>query len=272
MAEDLFLLPGSDGDIFPILANKPVKPEIKVSTLKSALFYLNDGKIFVDKHLPDPTPTFLSRLVPNIRFSSEYFTALHSLVSAPGDNYPANTYNFKGARIPLAHTKLNIPKWKELLEHYPKNDLVDKLEFGFPVGTSENPDLDPTLKNHSSSYMYFSWLDKFCVKEIQHCGLTSPFGNIPFSSYHVSPMMTAHKKPDKRRCVFDASFGMSLNKSTPKEFYLENKTEYDFPSIDDFEDMIVNVGKGARMWKRDLSRCFMQIPICPTDYPKTGFI
>ena len=120
--------------------------------------------------------------------------------------------------------------------------------------------------------MYYSWLDKFCVKEITECGLTGPFGSVPFSAYHLSPMMTAIKRPNKRRCVFDASYGMSLNKSTPKEFYLHEKTEYDFPSLDDFQEMIVKVGLGARLWKRDLSRFFLQIPIDPLDYPNTGFI
>ena len=266
-----FLLPGS-GNVLPIFINKPVKPEIKVSSLKTAYFYLQDGKIFSDRHLPDPAPNFLSRIIPNARFTTDYFTALHYLVSAPGSNYPAQTYNFQGAKIPLAHTTLNISKWRELLADYPKNGLVDKLEFGFPIGTLEDPDLEPTLKNHSSSYMYYSWLDKFCIKEVQKCGLTGPFGSNPFPVYHISPMMTSAKKPDKRRCVFDASFGMSLNKSTPKEFYLQERTEYDFPSLDDFQEMILKVGNGARMWKRDLSRFFLQIPICPSDYHRTGFI
>ena len=266
-----FLLPGS-GDVLPNFSNKTLKPEIKVSSLKSAFFYLQNGKIFCDRHLPDPAPTFLSRIIPNAQFSTDYFTALHYLVSAPGSKYPAHTYNFQGAKIPLAHTTLNIPRWRELLADYPKNGLVDKLEFGFPIGTLENPDLEPTLKNHSSSYMYYSWLDKFCIKEVQKCGLTGPFGSNPFPEYHISPMMTSAKKPDKRRCVFDASFGMSLNKSTPKEFYLQERTEYDFPSLDDFQEMILKVGTGARMWKRDLSRFFLQIPICPSDYHRTGFI
>ena len=106
VAEDFFL-PGSEALPFKI---KPVKTEIKVSTLKTAIFYLNDGKLFLDKHLPDPDPKH--RLISNQRFPPDYFTALHSLVSAPGDNYPANTYNYLGARISLKHTKLNIPTWR----------------------------------------------------------------------------------------------------------------------------------------------------------------
>ena len=72
--------------------------------------------------------------------------------------------------------------------------------------------------------------------------------------------------------MFDASFGMSLNKSTPREFYLNEKTDYDFPKLDDYEILILKVGRGARMWKRDLERYFLQIPLCPADYAKCGFI
>ena len=229
-------------------------------------------KVFVDRCLPDPSPPFLERILPHSRFDSNYFLSLHRLVTAPGHNFPANTYNFQGARIPLAHTQLNIPKWKELFASYSKGNIIDKLMYGFPIGVEREADLVPALKNHSSSYMFYSWVDKFCVKEVSKCGLTGPLATVPFSDFHVSPMMTAIKKPDKRRVVFDASYGISLNKSTPKEFYLNEKTEYDFPKLDDFEVLILKVGLGAKMWKRDLERYFLQIPIDPTDYSKTGFI
>ena len=226
----------------------------------------------MDKCLPDSSPSFTNQLVSHPRFDSNYFLSLHKLASAPGPNYPANTYNFCGARIPLVHTQLNIPKWKELFAAYPKADIIDKLEFGFPIGVEEEPSLSPALKNHSSSYLFYSWVDKFCIKEVSNCGLTGPFSTVPFSNYHVSPMMTAVKKPDKRRVVFDASYGLSLNKSTPKEFYLNERADYDFPKLDDFEILILKVGSGAKMWKRDLQRYFLQIPIDPVDYDKTGFI
>ena len=162
----------------------------------------------MDKCLPDSSPSFSNQLVSHPRFDSNYFLSLHKLASAPGPNYPANTYNFCGARIPLVHTQLNIPKWKELFAAYPKADIIDKLEFGFPIGVEEEPSLSPALKNHSSSYLFYSWVDKFCIKEVSNCGLTGPFSTVPFSNYHVSPMMTAVKKPDKRRVVFDASYGL----------------------------------------------------------------
>ena len=199
---------------------KPVPPEIKVSSLKSAMFYLPDAKIFMDKCLPDPETCFMDRIVPNSRFSPDYFTGLHNLVSAPGQNYPEGTFNYLGARISLAHTTFDIPIWRSLLADYPKRFLVDFLEFGFPIGLDPDGITEPSLKNHSSSYMYFSHLDKFCIKEITKAAVTGPFGNIPFPDYQISPMMTSLKKPSSRRPVFDASFGSSLNETTPQRLLL----------------------------------------------------
>ena len=271
--EPLLPLTGQDlSEINDFILIKPVPPEIKVSSLKSSMFYLPDAKIFMDKSLPDPEPSFLARITPNVMFSPDYFTGLHNLVNAPGHGYPEGTYNYLGARICLEHTSFNIPTWKNLLADYPRKELVDFLQYGFPIGVSQEGITEPSLKNHSSSYMYFSHLDKFCIKEIAKTGLTGPFGNVPFSSYQISPMMTSFKKPSSRRPVFDASFGVSLNKITPHDFYLDYRAEYDFPKLDHLEQMILDVGKGALLWKRDLSRYFLQLPLDPVDYKRTGFI
>ena len=259
-------------DINNVILNAPAKPDIKVSQLKPALFVLPDVKIFNDKALPDPEPTFIKRMIPHSRYSPQYFTALYQLVSAPGLEYSQGTYNFKGARISLTHTSLNIPSWRKHLASYYRKDLVDYLEFGFPIGVDPDGHTEPSLKNHSSSYMFYTYLDKFCLKEILKTGLTGPFGNIPFPKYQLSPMMTSHKKPSSRRAVFDASFGTSLNKITPTDYYLEFRAEYDFPKLDNLETIILNVGVGALMWKRDLSRYFLQLPLDPVDYWRTGFI
>ena len=226
----------------------------------------------MDKHLPDPEPNFIERLTPHSSYSPDYFTALHDLVFAAGTHYPEGTYNYLGAKISLVHTELNIPAWRNLLSDYPRKELVDFLEFGFPIRVDIDGFTEPSLKNHSSSYMYYSHVDKFCIKEIAKAGLTGPFGNIPFSSYQISPLMTSFKKPSSRRPVFDASFGSSLNKITPQDYYLSYRAEYDFPKLDDLEKMILEVGKGALLWKRDLSRYFLQLPLDPVDYRRTGFI
>ena len=226
----------------------------------------------MDKTLPDPEPSFLLRIIPNDRFSPDYFTGLHNLVNAPGPHYPEGTYNYCGARISLVHTNFNLPSWRSLLADYPRKELVDFLEFGFPIGLDPDGITEPSLKNHSSSYMYYSHLDKFIIKEITKNGLAGPFGNVPFATYQCSPMMTSFKKPSSRRPVFDASFGSSLNKITPQDYYLDYRAEYDFPKLDNLEEMILEVGKGALLWKRDLSRYFLQLPLDPVDYRRVGFV
>ena len=64
-------LPGQDLSETNFMLFKPVLPEIKVSTLKNAMFFLPDSKIFIDKCLPDPVPRFMERLTPNQSFTPE---------------------------------------------------------------------------------------------------------------------------------------------------------------------------------------------------------
>ena len=111
------------------------------------------------------------------------------------------------------------------------------------------------------------------VKGVIRTELAGPCGESPFVNVHVSPLMTAHKRPRDRRCVFDATFGAdSLNNKTPQGFYMGEPMEYSYPRIEDFRKMILNVGKGCFLWKRDLSRYFLQIPLCPSEYNLVAFV
>ena len=80
--------------------------------------------------------------------------------------------------------------------------------------------------------------------------------------------MTAVKKPAGRRAVFDATFGeYSLNNGTPTDAYLNEPFQYDFPRIEDFKRFVLKCGPGCYIWKRDLSRYYLQLPVDPTEYP-----
>jgi hypothetical protein len=85
--------------------------------------------------------------------------------------------------------------------------------------------------------------------------------------------MTAEKKPSSRRCVFDATFGdFSLNNSTPTDMYMGQPIEFAFPRIEDFRRLILSCGRGCWIWKRDMARFFLQIPLDPAEYPRVAFI
>ena len=85
--------------------------------------------------------------------------------------------------------------------------------------------------------------------------------------------MTAFKKPNGRRTVYDATFGEnSLNNNTPSDHYVGMPIHYAYPKIEDFKKLVLKCGKGCFIWKRDLSRYFLQIPLDPMEYPKVCFV
>lgn len=249
----------------------PAKPLLKPSVLKENCFILPGNKVFIDKVLP-PINVPLSQ---HTDFPIEYFVALHKLASAPGTTYPAYTPNHMGARIPLQHTRLNITRWRHHLTGYEGAEIVQFLEFGFPIGLSVDttPTLVSSLRNHGSSYQYYTYLDKFLATGLERCELAGPCKVPPFTMVHVSPLMTAVKKPDGRRSVFDATFGeMSLNNCTPQDTYMEQPFMYDFPKIEDFKRIVLMCGEGSYLWKRDLSRYYLELPVDPIEYPLLCFV
>ena len=261
---------GTESDQLPCLP-VPAKPLLKPSSLKENCFILPGNKIFIDKVLPQINET----LTQHVDYPTEYFVAMHKLVSAPGISYPASTPNHRGARIPLQHTRLNIARWRYHLTGYEESEIVQFLEFGFPIGLTDNSarDLVPTLRNHGSSYQYYTYLDKFLSTGLERCELVGPCKVPPFTKVHVSPLMTAVKKPDGRRSVFDASFGeMSLNNCTPQDTYMDLPFTYDFPKIEDFKRIVLKCGPGSFLWKRDLSRYYLQLPVDPNEYPLLCFV
>ena len=264
---------GIGDDLLPLLplVPRPAKPQLKPSTLTDTCFVLPGNKVFVDKVLPANTTVFTQ----NVDFPMEYFVALHVLVSSPTAQYPAYTPNYAGARIPLQHTNLKIERWRYHLVGYEGAEIVQFLQYGFPLGLSVNPPptLVSALRNHGSSYQFYSYLDEFLSTGLDRCELAGPFVVPPFEDVHVSPLMTAVKKPDGRRAVFDATFGEhSLNNGTPTDEYMSEPLAYDFPKVEDFKRFVLESGKGCYIWKRDLSRYYLQLPVDPVEYPLLCFI
>ena len=258
------LLPFADQVIVPdfILC----KPDVeKPDRLRTCNFEITDKLTFFDRELPPTDRIFIE----NKSFPSSYFIDLHNEVRSYG------VHNYRGARIPLAHNNINVENFRAYLTKfkYPNIHIMQFIEFGFPLGLWSDSCLVPNTKNHSSSYSYFSYVDKFVETELKKLGITGPLINSPWDDIMVSPMMTADKKPNSRRTVFDASFGMfSLNKNTPEKAYHDAQYEFTFPKIDDFADRIAQLGSGCYLWKRDLSRFFLQLKVDPFEYNRLGFV
>ena len=160
-------------------------------------------------------------VTPNSRFNEDYFTSLSLITSAPGPSWRAGTPNHLGARVPLLHTDLNIELWRKHLIGYEDIEICQFLEFGFPVGLSAEPPakLVSATRNHGSAYSYFPWIDKFLMSSITRKYIAGPYATQPFSEIHISPMMTAPKRPNDRRPVFDATFGVPSQPTSPAFTY-----------------------------------------------------
>ena len=259
-------------DLSDILGTAP-KQVHKVNSLLDMTVKMPSGS-FSDKVLPQPSHT----LKINEIFTADYYVALHNVTAAPGIRadgsvYPAYTPNHLGARVRMPHVKLRLDRWRYHLLGYEDVELVQFLEFGFPLGLSSSPDLECSTRNHGSAYMWYDHVDKFVCNEIQEGGMTGPFLKAPWWNAVISPLMTAHKKVMSRRTVFDATFGeRSLNNNTPSDHYMGLPCKYTFPKIQDYKEMILSCGPGCFMWKRDLSRFFLQLPLDPTEYHRVGVI
>ena len=250
---------------------QPAAPLLKTSALNDFQVKLPGGKFFIDKVLPELSKSF----TVNKYYPPEYFAALHHLVNTPSMHYPGGTPNHLGARIPLQHTNLNLPMWRKHLIGYDNPEICQFLEFGFPLGLQQDPvpTLESSYRNHGSSYQYYKWIDQFIETGLGFCDLSGPMAESPFTELNTSPLMTAIKKPGGRRAVFDATFGdNSLNNNTPSDHYLGMPIDYAYPKIEDFRRFVVKFGKGCFMYKRDLARYFLQIPLDPVEYPRVGFV
>ena len=252
---------------------QPALPLLRPGCLKESVFALSKDYLFTDRILPPPAVS----LVKHSEYPVSYYVDLHRETSAPGRRgqytWPAGTPNYIGARVPLRHTSFCLEKWRKHLIGYKAPEIVQFLEFGFPLGLQEVPALSPALRNHGSAYQYFTWLDKFFADGLVKGGVSGPCGAVPFSTVMVSPLMTAAKKPSSRRAVFDATFGPhSLNNATPTEYYLGEKIAYSYPKIEDFQRLVLKCGPGSFMFKRDLSRYYLQLPLDPVEYCFTGVV
>ena len=247
--------------------NPPAEPIVKSSMLQDKLYVVqenDEGKytVFIDKILPP----LKSAYEPHDTFSPDYFIAMHKLVHEPGPSYSRGTPNYLGARIPLQHTGLNLPRWRYYLRGYENVDVCQFLEYGFPLGLQSDlkPGLKSATRNHGSAHQFYTWIDEFLQTGLKLGDIVGPFQSSPFEKVHVSPLMTAVKKPSGRRAVFDASFGdVSLNDVTHPDTYLGEQILYTFPKIEDFKSLVLDCGQGCFMWKRDLKRYFLQIPLDP---------
>jgi len=170
------------------------------------------------------------------------------------------TFNFIGARCPLTQP-LHIPLWRQELREYCDKDLVEFLQYGWPIGYTEStfPAGGENQSNHRSALAHPAHVTRYIQKELEHGAMLGPFSAPPFQQYHVSPLMTRPKKDsEERRVIVDLSFptGSSVNDGIPKDYYMGDCYKLQYPGVDNLVTQVLKHGPGCHMYKVDLARAY----------------
>ena len=182
-------------------------------------------------------------------------------------------YNFQVCKIQLP-TKFDFEFIECELRGYKDVQVVNFLKYGFPVDcslVSRNPGIPP---NHKGATDFPMQMQHLLDKEVRLGGFIGPFRCSPFPSPRYSPLNSVPKKDsDERRLILDLSFpkGSSINDGIDKDCYLGEFDKLTLPSLDQFVEQVMKLGRGCKMFKVDLSRGYKQIYIDPVDIGKMGF-
>ena len=180
--------------------------------------------------------------------------------------------NFMQARIPVT-SQLNVEVWQELLKDYWDQQLLQLLRFGFPLDFNRNSQLHCEGGNHSSAIQYPKDVEAYIQEETSYGGILGPFKENPIESSHTSPFMTRNKpNSDRPRVIIDLSWplGASVNAGIDKDTYLGTPLALTFPTVDVITTELKRLGRGAHLYKIDVSRAFRHVRIDPGDYDLLG--
>ena len=77
-----------------------------------------------------------------------------------------------------------------------------------------------------------------------------------------------------RRVIINLSFpaGKCVNAGVDQDKYLGSKFLLTLPTIDTIMNKLVKLGKGALLYKSDISRAFRHVKIDPADYNYLGLL
>ena len=181
--------------------------------------------------------------------------------------------NFLVARRPLP-SGLNINNWRKSLPSYHDKQIVDFLEFGWPVGYTSSKLPIPTYSNHKELLDYSTHINNYIETELFHEALLGPFKISPFTPWaNYSPIMTREKKnTSKRTIIVNLSFPkkFSVNSGISKGFYLGKPIVFTLPTINDIIKNISDSLESKFMWSIDLARAYRQLRTDPLSVPLLG--
>ena len=182
-------------------------------------------------------------------------------------------HNYRGARIPVP-SGLCVAAWRKHLQGYSDSNLPDFLEFGWPVHCQPTAMLTPTWHNHPSARQCPADIEHYLNTELGFDALGGPYATQPFVYMQLSPLMTKDKKDSvHKRVIMDLSWpdATSVNDAIQGEWYVDGPMTMTLPTMDYMEGRLLELGRGAYLYKTDLARGYRQLRVDPSDWPLLGF-
>ena len=180
--------------------------------------------------------------------------------------------NFLGSRIPVS-SQLKVEEWERVLVNYWDTQLLELIRYGFPLDFNRNCNLSSDKRNHASAMQFPSHVDTYLAEEKSFGAILGPFMENPIANCHYSPFMTRDKSgSDNRRVIIDLSWpkDYSVNAGIDKNSYLNTEFALTFPTVDHVTQELKKLGRGAHLFKIDISRAFRHIKVDPADYDLLG--
>ena len=106
--------------------------------------------------------------------------------------------------------------------NYPYLQLVDHLEFGWPLHYVLNTPPKSALRNHANPVHIKEHVGSFVEKECEFGEMLGPFVQSPFRPwFQCSPLMKTRKNSVSKRIILDLSFpmGASINVGIRRGYY-----------------------------------------------------
>ena len=159
------------------------------------------------------------------------------------------------------------------LQGYWDTQLIDLLRFGFPLDFNRLSPLQWEGQNHKSAIDYPDDIEIYLAEERSFNAIVGPFKNHPCPNGHISPFMSREKpQSNNRRVMIDLSWplGQSVNSGINKTSYLGTDFTLVLPTVDHITDRLKLLGRGAHIYKLDISQAFRHIKVDPLDYNLLG--
>jgi hypothetical protein len=182
--------------------------------------------------------------------------------------------NFISKIAPIA-SHINISLFGELLRGFHDTQILDLIQYGFPLDL-DKPNFLPNsaVINHGSALQFPIEVQKYFDEEISFGAMLGPFPDPPFPDLHCSPLLTAPKDGNARRVIVDLSYASdqstSVNSTVSKLTYVGTQFSLKLPTIDNICQVLNLVGKNVKIFKIDLARAFRQLYVDPFDIKFLG--